>query len=700
MHARTGALRSRHLAVLGCLGFLACAISAAPLSESSRPVPGPDTARAAHLIDRDGDRVSDGLQATIAAARPGDLVRVIVTYSGPGNAAAARQAVGFFPLHREFQIINGFAASMTPAQIRALSPQAGVFRIEEDFPVSVKLDAARPDFGTDAARISFGVSGAGIKGCIVDTGVDPKHEQLDQATTIPFFDAINSRTDAYDDHGHGTHVASIAFGDGTGGSGAGKYTGVAPGVAIYAAKVLDQSGAGSQSGVIAGIDWCVAQDVHIISMSLGSAAPSDGKDALSQAADAAASGRVVVVAAGNSGDEPGTVGSPGAAAQAITVGACAEWSAAAGSPNHSDGMYLAHFSSRGPTLDNRIKPDVCAPGHSITAAKAGTVSEYVTYSGTSMATPFVAGTIALGLQAGATPATVRPNLESTAQDRGPPGKDNDWGAGLIDGYAFVATVKGISGYAPTVFPAYQRIAGSVANYGLWNYTFSIAQADLGIPIGATITIDGQPKCTLFLFGICFSSQWDPDLEGRLIDPNGLLLAESTCLADSECGGIGRQETLHAMPTVAGTYTIQVYPAADSGNQGKGGSFFLDLSTGPLTSAAGNPNPIVHVGDLDATNTGGKSGWRATITITLHDGNHGPVSGATVSGAWSDGYSGNSSCTTGTNGQCGVTSGNIPKRKTSATFTVTNVSGALTYQSSSNHDPDGDSNGTSITVFRP
>jgi len=703
MHARTGTLRLRHFAVLGCLGFFACAISAAPLAESSRPVPGPDAARPAHLIDRDGDRVSDGLQATIGAARPGDLFRVVVTYSGPANAAAARQAVGFFTLHREFKIIKGFAATMTAAQIRALSRQAGVFRIEEDFPVSVKLDAARFDFGTDAARTSFGVSGAGIKGCIVDTGVDPKHEQLDQAT-IPFFDAINGRTVAYDDHGHGTHVASIAFGDGTSGSGPEKYRGVAPSVAIYAAKVLDQSGSGSESGVIAGIEWCAdpVQGVHIISMSLGSAAPSDGKDALSQAADAAVGkGIVVVVAAGNSGDEPGTVGSPGAAAQAITVAACAEWSAPAGSPNHSEGIYLAPFSSRGPTLLNLIKPDVCAPGHGITAAKAGTVNGYVTYSGTSMATPFVAGAVALALHAGASPANVRQNLESTAQDRGPTDKDNDWGAGLIDGYAFVAKSKdNTSVYEPTAFPAYKRVSASVANNGLWTYEFTIGQADLGIPIGAAITIDGQAKCTFFFGGFCFSAQWDPDLEARLIDPNGVLLAEGTCLADAECGGIGRQETLHAMPTVAGTYTIQVYPAGDSGNMGKGGSFSLDLSTGPLAGAASNPALTMHVGDLDASSTGNKNGWKADVTITLHDANHVAVPGATVSGAWTGGYSGNSSCITGTSGECRVTSGNIPKRKSSATFTVTNVTGALTYQSGGNHDLDGDSNGTSITVLKP
>ena len=683
----------RYFTVAGCLAFVACSISAAPLPESARPDPASSAPRPGRLADRDGDRISDGLQAAIASARPGDLFRVVVAFRGPGAVAAARQAVGFFVLHREFRIIEGFAATMTKAQITALARHPGVLRIEEDFAVSTKLDAARPDFGVDAARASFGVSGAGIKGCIVDTGADPNHEQLN-SVPIPFFDAVNGLTQAYDDHGHGTHVASIAFGDGTGGSSADRYRGVAPGAAIYAAKVLDGSGSGPESQVIAGIEWCVGQGVHIVSMSLGSAEPSDGNDALSQAVNAAVSnGVTVVVAAGNAGDEPGTVGSPGAAAQAITVGACADRSASVGSANHSEGIYLTPFSSRGPTLDNRVKPDVCAPGHSITAAQAGTANGYVTYSGTSMATPFVAGTVALGLQAHAmSPAEVRLNLESTAQDRGPAGKDNDWGAGLIDGYAFVAKSSGVSAYEPTAFPAYQRVTGSVATHGLWSYTFPVGQADLGIPIGAMITIDGQARCTLSLLGLCFSAQWDPDLEARLLDPNGVLLAGSTCLADDECGAMGRQETLHAMPTVAGNYTIQVYPAEDSGNNGKGGGFSLDLSAGPLAGVASNPDPAVHVAALVSSTTGSKSGWKATITITLRDANDRLwTSGATVSGTWSGGYSGNSSCTTAADGQCGVASGNISKRKASATFTVTNVTGALTYQPGSI---------TNITVYRP
>lgn len=660
------------------LGVPATLAASLPASSAAPPVAG-------GLADRDGNRVSDGLQQALAAARPGDMFRVVVTAREPGSAAAARQAVGAFTLHREFRIIRGFSATMTAAQIRALSQQAGVFRIEEDAQVRTQLDAARPDFGADAARSSFGLTGAGIKGCIVDTGVDPNHEQLNSAPIL-FFDAVNGATTAYDDQGHGTHVASTAFGDGTGGNGADRYRGVAPGATILAAKVLDASGGGTESQVIAGIEWCANQGAHIISMSLGTTAPSDGQDALSQAANAAvAAGSVVVVAAGNSGDQPQTVGAPGAAAQAITVGACADRSAPATAPNHSEGIYLTPFSSRGPTLDGRVKPDVCAPGHSITAARSGSTNLYATYSGTSMATPFVAGTVALALQARPmTPAEVRQLIETTAQDRGPAGKDNDWGAGLLDAYAVVARAKGLTDFTPTAFPAYRRVAGTVGNYGLWSNSFSVAQADLGVPIGATITIEGQVKCSLFVLGICFSAQWDPDLEARLVDPNGVVLAESTCLAGTECGAMGRQETVHAMPTVAGTYTVHVYPASDSGNQGKGGSFQLDLSSGPL-GAAGTPgaDPPVHVGGLAPSATGNKSGWKANVTVTLHDAGHLAFSpAATVSGTWSGGYNGNSSCVT-TAGQCIVTSGTISKRKTSATFTVTNVTGPLTYQPASN-----------------
>jgi len=684
----------RHLAVLGCVLF-ACAVQAASPPQPAPPGPDTQPRRAAPQADRDGNRLADSLQTALDRKRPGDQVRVVVTFDGPGSAATARQAVGAFQLHHEFRIIRGFAATMTVAQVRALAKQPGVFRIEEDFPVSIKLDAARADFGADAARGTFSVTGTDIKGCIVDTGADRYHEQLNDRSIV-FKDFVNDQPAAYDDQGHGTHVASIAFGDGTGGTNADRWRGVAPGASVFAAKVLDANGSGQESDVILGIEWCVTQGVHIISMSLGSAEPSDGNDALSQATNAAVDrGIVVVVAAGNSGDGPSTVGSPGAAAKAITVGACADRSAPPTSPNHSEGMYVAPFSSRGPTLATppQIKPDICGPGHSITAAMAGSANTYVTYSGTSMATPYVAGTVALALQSRAmTPAEVKQLLEETAQDRGPAGKDNEFGAGLLDAYAFVARARGVDNATPTPFPASRRVEGSVATHGLWSYPFTLGAGDLGVPIAASITIAGQENCTLFLFGLCFSAQWDPDLEARLVDPRGVVLAESTCLADDECGGIGRQETLHAMPTVAGTYMIQVFPAEDSGNNGKGGSFALDLSTGPLGGGAPDPSgfPVAHV-SMSPSTTVNKSGWQASVTITLHRPDHSTLTNvlATVSGTWSGGYTGTSSCPFDQAGVCTVTTGNISKRKTSATFTVTNVTGNVNYQPST--EP------TSITV---
>jgi serine protease AprX len=111
---------------------------------------------------------------------------------------------------------------------------------------------------------------------------------------------------------------------------------------------------------------------------------------------------------------------------------------------------------------------------------------------------------------------------------------------------------------------------------------------------------------------------------------------------------------------------------------------------------------MHVGDLDGVNANVNSkNWKATVTIRVEDASHNLVTNATVSGSWSGGYSGSASCTTNGNGQCSVTTGNISKTKGSVTFTVNNVTHAtLTYQSSANHDPDGDSNGTQITVYKP
>src|SRR2546423_5810815 len=136
-------------------------------------------------------------------------------------------------------------------------------------------------------------------------------------------DLVNGRPTPYDDYGRGTGVASIAVGDGIGpGPIAGLMKGVAPAAALSAAKVLDASGSGDDSLGILGIQWCADRaSVDVISLSLGSDVPSDGLDGLSQAVNAAVleKGKIVVAAAGNAGDLPGTIASPGSAVEAITA---------------------------------------------------------------------------------------------------------------------------------------------------------------------------------------------------------------------------------------------------------------------------------------------------------------------------------------------------------------------------------------------
>jgi hypothetical protein len=110
--------------------------------------------------------------------------------------------------------------------------------------------------------------------------------------------------------------------------------------------------------------------------------------------------------------------------------------------------------------------------------------------------------------------------------------------------------------------------------------------------------------------------------------------------------------------------------------------------------------VAHVGDLDGLASASQGGrWTATVTIAVHDAAHGPVGGITVAGSWSGGASGGSSCVTaGAGGQCQV-SKQMQKNAASATFSVTGLTGA-TYAAGSNHDPDGDSNGSTVTVAKP
>ena len=694
--------RSRIVVAASAVALVTLTLAAGP-GQAATPKHQPSASKArpafAGLADANGNRLADGLDRRLAHGSAG-RIGVVATFTDRSAMLSAKHAVDQ-DVSTTFHLIDGFAASLTHGQIRSLQARSGVLRIEQQYQVHALDDAANGAFGVTKAQTDFPVTGAGTEICIPDSGVDLGHEQLDSKTPIGWKDFINNQPSPYDDMGHGTMVASVALGDGNGpGPIAGSMKGVAPQAALSAAKVLDSTGNGPDPVAVQAIQWCAARpSVTVISLSIGSDVPSDGLDIMSQAVDAAVTGgKIVIAAAGNSGDVPGSITAPGSAIKAITVGAAAEWSNNPAAPYYSQGPYLAPFSSRGPTEDGRIKPDVIGPGVTIGTASSGSVSLYEVVDGTSFSTPYVAGVAALLKQAKPawTQSDVRAAIEGTAVDAGPVGKDNDWGAGLLDAYAAVAQAEGSSGHAP--FPAYQRMTGSVANNGTSSKTFTLGSSDLNAPIAATITTGGQLICIIDVGPLgCLQYGWVPDLEAALYGPDGFLITDSTCPLDDECT-FGRQETLHVTPTQTGTYTIKVYPAADG--DGTGGSYSIDLFHGPL-AGGGSPPPVLkeHVGDLDGSSSWvTASKWKAQTVVIAHDANHAVLPGVKVTGVWTGNTS--VSCTTNVNGRCTV-SKRFGKAKASVTFTVTNLQlSGYTYDSASNHDPDADSTGTKVTVTRP
>jgi serine protease AprX len=162
----------------------------------------------------------------------------------------------------------------------------------------------------------------------------------------------------------------------------------------------------------------------------------------------------------------------------------------------------------------------------------------------------------------------------------------------------------------------------------------------------------------------------------------------------ECGGNVTPTPTPTGPTPTPTNTpiITITPTPTNTPSGR------PTKTPTPTPGAGG---AMHVGDLDGSSVPVTNGWNATVTITVHDASHNPVSGAVVSGSWSAGTTGSGTCTTNASGQCSITRTGIRNTSNSVNFTVTNVTkSGFTYNPAANHDPDADSNGTVITINKP
>ncbi|MEU5920822.1 S8 family serine peptidase [Streptomyces sp. NPDC047141] len=313
---------------------------------------------------------------------------LIVTYGGKTARTAAPRGTETV---RALPSIGGAAVTATdPAAFwqgftaRGAARAAAPGKVWLDGRVRAAMAESNAQIGTPKAW-EAGLTGKGVKVAVLDSGADLAHPDL--AGRVTESRSFIEGQEVADRNGHGTHVSSTVGGSGA--ASGGEEKGVAPGATLAVGKVLSDEGSGSESQIIAGMEWAAKDiDAKIVSMSLGSSEPSDGTDPMAQAVDtlSAETGALFVIAAGNSGS-PGSIGSPGAADSALTVGAV------------DSADRAAYFTSQGPRFgDQGLKPDLSAPGVDILAARSQLVAgsgPYTTMSGTSMATPHVAGVAAL-----------------------------------------------------------------------------------------------------------------------------------------------------------------------------------------------------------------------------------------------------------------------------------------------------------------
>lgn len=336
-------------------------------------------------------------------------------------------------------IINAVAAYMPSANVKSMATKNITEKIYLDGHVYKLMDIAPITVGSDFAN-EYGLTGKDVSVAILDTGIFP-HEDLTTPYNriIGFKDFINQKDRPYDDDGHGTHVAGIIAGNGF--SSKGKYMGIAPDANIVGVKILKDDGSGNISDVIAGIQWTIDNkskyNVKVITLSLGTKPRGKCKDdPLCQAVDAAVTaGITVAVAAGNSGPDPSTITSPAVSPNVITVGACDDRKA-----SHPKDINIADFSSVGPTHDGLEKPDILAPGVGINSL-ANKSLEYNKLSGTSMATPIIAGCIALLYEKDPqmTPSRIKEIIMANATDLGL--GPNKQGSGLLNIRKIIDTIK-------------------------------------------------------------------------------------------------------------------------------------------------------------------------------------------------------------------------------------------------------------------
>jgi subtilisin family serine protease len=454
------------LASLGLMGIVA--VSVAQAQTTGNPTPNMHAGK--HIADQYIVVLSPNVRDVRATARN-------LTQSSRGSV-----------LHLYENAIKGFSARMSATAAQSLLNNPNVISVEQDQQISLNTTQNSAPWGLDridqvdrplSFTYVYNTTGENVRAYIIDTGILSTHTDFG-GRVLSGFSAISDGLGDTDCNGHGTHVAGTVGGN---------TWGVAKRVQLVPVRVLDCTGSGAMSGVIAGVDW-VAGQAHrpaVANMSLGGGASSALDTAV---AGAIAKGVSMVVAAGNSNDNACKY-SPARAPDAITVGATTS----------SDAR--ASYSNYGSCLD------IFAPGSSIRSAWHTSDTETKTISGTSMASPHVAGVVALVLQENpeATPLAVVEHLKKIASVN----KVTSSGTGSPNLLLYSLSGFSVQTLSPVTVSVTHLASRSIPNKTGWRAeltvtigTFSSGSAEA--VANATVAVEFQPggtaSCTTGTSGSC------------------------------------------------------------------------------------------------------------------------------------------------------------------------------------------------------
>jgi thermitase len=502
-----------------------------------------------------------------------------------------------------------------------------------------------PDADIDAAEAWAVSTGSAVRVAVIDSGIDYTHPDL-AGKYLGGYDYVSPDGDPLDDHGHGTHVAgtiAAAMNNLTGNPAEEEgVVGVAPNALILAYKVCGPDGHCNDFAIAQAIAQAVTDGANVINMSLGGTEYSQAMyDAVQDAWNA---GLVIVAGAGNDGVS--TQFYPAAFPNVISVGAFDE--------DHR----RASFSNYGSWVDISAPGNAIMSSYPMSACAAtttpGDTGCYTWLSGTSMATPHVSGAAALVWSRG--------DVTSNQQ--------------VVDILLDSADPRGVDVVRLDSWTIHGGLnIHNALSYG-WTNLGPVAHAgpdqtvtDGDNDSGEFVTVDG----------------------GASSDPDGAIVSYEWREGNTFVGtGVAPSIWL-----TVGTHTLTLQVTDDDGATA---SDSVTVTVNPYTPPP--PSATVHIGDLDGLSGGSKSTWTASVTITVHDADHRPLSGAVVTGSWSGGTNGGDACTTGPTGTCTLVSDAMRKRDATATFTVGGITASgLSYSATSNHDPDGDSDGTAITMVK-